>query len=500
MSKTVRACTNCVRAKAKCLPNHNGCERCLRLHKTCTPSPPLRRQQPISRLSVGHVHALEAKLDSLASLLSQCQPQLQSPAETLPECPEPSPLSPATDDELTLTLFQRHFLPFLPLVVLDTTAAQLQQDKPLLWAAIAAVATPCASRQRQLSLQMRHIVAREAFVKGTCSLDFLLALMVYAVWDRHREHKEALATNLIQQAVAIVYELGLHEPPPKDPAVRLAYDVKCILQPVRLTRRETVEERRALLACYTLSSLPWTAYLDECVSTLEAHKEADDLLLCQLAKLRLIVDTANTAYCHAYDPSHQESALLHLHSLTHRLGSFKAGIPPSLAQNKLLRLQRHHTEMVVHDIGLRDSLFTGPSQARVDCLQADLAAARNWVDVFLTLQPCDYYGLPFSVFTQMNRWLVVALRLNTCDCPGWDMNLFREQVDVPAAFNAVVNHFSRVRDEVPLDTTLEADVFSLIAAKIEARKEALEARLGYLPSFWDLQFDELVGIDYNMLL
>jgi hypothetical protein len=158
----------------------------------------MRKRQQASRLS-SQVHALEARLNSLTSLLSQNQAQLPSPVEMLPGCPEsilneralseqtiqsePSPFSPSIDDdELTLTLFQRHFLPFFPLVVLDTTAAQLQQDKPLLWTAIAAVATPCASRQRLLSLQMRQVVAQEAFVKGTCSLDFLLAVMVYSMW------------------------------------------------------------------------------------------------------------------------------------------------------------------------------------------------------------------------------------------------------------------------------------------------------------------------------
>jgi hypothetical protein len=308
-------------------------------------------------------------------------------------------------------------------------------------------------------------------------------------------------TNLTQQAVAIVYELGLYEPPSKDPRVNFAYDVKGVPQYARrLTRCETIDERRALLACYFLSSLPWTAYLDECVSTLETNKETNDLLLCQLVKLRFIADTAYTAYCHAHDPSHQESVFLHLQSLTHRLNSFRAEIPPSLAQNKLLRLQLHHTGMTVHEIGLRDSVFTGSSQARLDCLQADLSAARNWADVFVALRPCDYYGLPFSTFAQLKQCLVVAFKLNACDCAGWDTNLFREQMDMPAVIDAIVNRFARVPDEVPLDTRLEEDVFSLMAAKVAAKRSTLEAELGYLPSFWDVQFNELVGIEYSMLV
>ena len=103
-------------------------------------------------------------------------------------------------------------------------------------------------------------------------MDFLLAVIVYAVWyelktfaasftgltsgdrDRHRGHHESILSNLVQQAVAIVYHLGLHATLPNDPGLALMYDLRGIPRPPRLTRTETLEERRALLACYILSS------------------------------------------------------------------------------------------------------------------------------------------------------------------------------------------------------------------------------------------------------
>ncbi|OJJ45998.1 hypothetical protein ASPZODRAFT_142635 [Penicilliopsis zonata CBS 506.65] len=501
MSKTNRACTNCVRAKAKCSPNVNGtekCERCLRLNKECIPSAPMRKRRPGSSVAAGKVQALEAKLDSLASLLQtqtlHTLPQaLQTPASTSSQ-PTGQPGQPAESADQTLALFNRLFLFFFPLVRLEnTTAAQLQQERPLLWAAISAVATPCVARQRSLSLQMREVIAREAYVKGTCSLDFFNAVTVFAVWDRHRNHNDALLTNLMQQAVASIYELGLHEPPPSDPGLILSYDIKGIPRPSRMTRAETVEERRALLSCYLLSgrnqSLRWTAYFDECLAVLEGNE--DDLLLCQLVRLRLLAETAHTAWSGVKHTSDLSSAMLHLRSLKHQLQVFRDNIPPQLLQNKPLLLQLHDTEVTVHEIGLREIFSPGTTGPRVAILLELMQAAHRWADVFLTLQPAELYGMPFSALGQMNRCLVVGFRLNAIDWPGWDRNLFREQLDVPRAFDHIMTAFGRVKDEVPLDTQLEMDVFSVLAAKMTAKQPNWEAELGYLPSFWDFSFDEL---------
>ncbi|WQF80723.1 Putative zn(2)Cys(6) fungal-type DNA-binding domain-containing protein [Colletotrichum destructivum] len=66
-----RACTNCSRAKCKCIlrPVGGACERCHRLSKTCQPSNPIRRRSkkpPSSRTA-----QLEEKLDGLVTLLRQ---------------------------------------------------------------------------------------------------------------------------------------------------------------------------------------------------------------------------------------------------------------------------------------------------------------------------------------------------------------------------------------------------------------------------------------------
>lgn len=167
--------------------------RCFRLHKTCQPSAPIRKRGPASsQLPATRVLALEAKLDGLTSLL-----QLQSAQST------PSPLPPPTaalapgEAVWTLTLFRQHCLAFFPVVAITESATpqQIQQEKPLLWAAIAAVATPSAAQHRRLSLQMRELIGREAHVKGTCCIDFLLAVMVYTAWYEPRHEPDHSQTD-----------------------------------------------------------------------------------------------------------------------------------------------------------------------------------------------------------------------------------------------------------------------------------------------------------------
>lgn len=89
----LRACTNCVRAKAKCSVGvviKGRCERygpifiqttafiisflitdgrCHRMNKECTPSPPIRKRRVMKRPSVMETSKLEQKLDGIVTLL-----------------------------------------------------------------------------------------------------------------------------------------------------------------------------------------------------------------------------------------------------------------------------------------------------------------------------------------------------------------------------------------------------------------------------------------------
>ena len=73
--------------------------------------------------------------------------------------------------------------------------------------------------------------------------------------DRRYGLDKPIFTSLVQLAIAILYDLGLDKPPSNDPGLILEYDLKGARKPSRFSRSPTLEERRALLGCFLLSSV-----------------------------------------------------------------------------------------------------------------------------------------------------------------------------------------------------------------------------------------------------
>ncbi|KAK2015906.1 hypothetical protein LZ32DRAFT_112731 [Colletotrichum eremochloae] len=92
-----RACTNCSRAKCKCIlrPVGGACERCHRLGKTCHPSNPVRRRSRKPRSS--RTAQLEEKLDGLVTMLRHSgRPDLPPELGVRVTVPHPAPATAAT--------------------------------------------------------------------------------------------------------------------------------------------------------------------------------------------------------------------------------------------------------------------------------------------------------------------------------------------------------------------------------------------------------------------
>jgi len=93
-------------------------------------------------------------------------------------------------------------------------------------------------------------------------------------------------------------------------------------------------------SCSTLrkgSTLPWTAYSNECLQVIEAEKEFEsDTLLVQLVKLRLISERVNEMPWLspvAENTPMRAPAPIYLKSLEAQLQDFKSNIPSELSDN-----------------------------------------------------------------------------------------------------------------------------------------------------------------------
>ncbi|KAL4900319.1 hypothetical protein BDW74DRAFT_170898 [Aspergillus multicolor] len=308
-----QACTQCYKAKCRCVrtPSGDSCERCLRLKKRCEPSESVRRRNPHAQntnVSDRRIARLEDKMESLLSAMQSfigsngaavnmsgefvpsanayqsSNAALVTPPSTTSGFGEgpvfasasvaavspnsnlqnpiflstPAP-SPNQADE-RLNFFRSKVLPSFPFIDLtpDMTTWYLRQNRPLLYQAICTVTT-FSTQERLIQVEeLKQKLFSSAFMKLESNIDLLLAALTYLAWSTDPFLGRAdLVSRLMMLAISLVYDLRLFKPSSKD--------VQLIMT---ITQGETDEDRpaqdetpygllerqRAVLACFILSS------------------------------------------------------------------------------------------------------------------------------------------------------------------------------------------------------------------------------------------------------
>lgn len=254
-----RSCTNCSRAKCKCIlrPGGQDCERCHRLGKECQPMTTSRRRVG-KKTASSRTAQLEEKLDDLVSILraSQSSSQQQVPASApvptsapaflpTPNFPTNSrldslataatsnssqiggtvpdafslavgtmvdmrshhennskndtytpPEPTLSEAELYLNKF-REWLTMFPFMVLphDVTAASLKNDRPFLWSCIMNVTSMSVRQQAIMKEKIRVEAATRIIVNNERNMDVLLGLIAYLGWQVNRNMQTDEVSN-----------------------------------------------------------------------------------------------------------------------------------------------------------------------------------------------------------------------------------------------------------------------------------------------------------------
>jgi hypothetical protein len=132
--------------------------------------------------------------------------------------------------------------------------------------------------------------------------------------------------SLTQLAIAILYDLVLDKQHTKNVALMLAFDLKGSGKPSGVSWTPTMEERRALLGCFLISSV---------------HVYFRSLLpqanICSLQVMLYFTERKHSAM--------RVPAMVYLKSLEAQLQDFKANIPSELSDNSksLLPYTETHT-------------------------------------------------------------------------------------------------------------------------------------------------------------
>lgn len=161
--------------------------------------------------------------------------------------------TPAEAEEF-LTSFCATKMNYFPFVYIpaSTSAQQLREEKPFLWLCIMSVASNSTSQQQALNGRVRQIVGEEMVQKSERTLDLLLGLLTFLGWISYHVHKPSLSL-FTRLATSLVCDLGLNQPIHKGMP-----DAVCIAPmkyPPPRTAPRTMEERRAVLGCFLITSV-----------------------------------------------------------------------------------------------------------------------------------------------------------------------------------------------------------------------------------------------------
>lgn len=370
--------------------------------------------------------------------------------------------------EEVLRAFRSGPLKYLPFVYIPdgVSAAELKTESPFLWFCICAVQCKHTARQSALSVNIREKAAQALLVDCRKNLDILQGLLVYLGWVTfHCQPQKHSLCTYIQLAISVVFDLGLQKSPPDG-----SHPADCdwngptqnLLFPVSRTR--TMNERRALLSCFLLSSfisqflckpdpMRWTAHMKECLEVLTERKETpNDAVLVQLVQIQLVVDKVIRRSWDESGLATEEGPRLptsfFIQTMQHQLRSIRSRIPPELADNKVVLFHLYQAEVTVYELALSRSAtrVENVDVTRISHLYACLAATKNWLDLLLTLSPEEYVFLPVTIIFQVSHCLSTLFYLSTFDYPGWDKEAVTRIADLQSVSQEVIDRLGSVAE------------------------------------------------------
>ena len=252
-----------------------------------------QRNNPVTRIA-----QLEGKLDGLVSLLQAGRlvtlpqsghvlspPHSNSSTSLSPGPTAAVPASPASsslafeasseEGDQCLSDFRSYMLKYFPIVDLSADTQWLRKERPFLFLCIMAVSSQSTQTKLALGERIKQTLAQRIILDndpGALNIDLLLGLLTFLTWGHdHLLHNAAPSlSRFTQLAMTLVFDLRLNKPLSDEsnmlPVGSLAGGCAVPRGPAR-----SMEERRAVLGCFVMSSMFVPAAPHGC--TLRACKE-----------------------------------------------------------------------------------------------------------------------------------------------------------------------------------------------------------------------------------
>ena len=163
------------------------------------------------------------------------------------------------DTKECLDYFRDHMLRYFAFLQLPEDTQHLREERPFLFLCVIAASSKATQKRLALGERIKQILAQRIILGNdnkAINIDLLLGLLTFLIWG-HDQLLHGTPTSLsrfMQLAMSLVFELRLNKPLPKETNMLPigTPEPDCPLQrgPAR-----SLEERRAVLACFVMSSV-----------------------------------------------------------------------------------------------------------------------------------------------------------------------------------------------------------------------------------------------------
>lgn len=246
---------------------------------------------------------------------------------------------------------------------------------------------------------------------------------------------------------------------------------------------------------FRIDALRWNPHMEESLTVLMEAKECvEDELLVSLVKIQLVMDKV---YHLRRDGDNKTPSLFYTKAFQSQLQSVKEQIPQHLRQDsestyidrvadsfiliqstEAILLYLANAEIVIHEVAIQTpSLPNAPELHRLESLCTSLQASKSWLDIWLSITPEQYMGIPFTMYFQFSRALVSLYKLSTLDDPAWDRNMVRNTANVLEILDRVQYMMKRCADHLAVPSELEWNIFEKAVKMVQSIKQSWEPKL-----------------------
>ncbi|WPG98008.1 Hypothetical protein R9X50_00079200 [Acrodontium crateriforme] len=332
-----------------------------------------------------------------------------------------------------------HF-PFV--VIPDGDVATVQQTKPFLLqtAILASMNRDVDGSLRLEESIMRHL-SEEVFFNSARSLDLLQGLLVYIAWYHFRFFIGRKMTIMLQLAISIAADLGLTRPPKATDMIEL--QIKTGSSDAEEAKSRTLEERRAYMGCYYLSSIVEGGFHRR-IDPMRSTPHLDTCLRLQQFRARMAASLGSDIPSLSLDYSQETGKSIK--SLQADLANLRRTAPLFGAPQAACNM--HHLDL---EIQLYEIAFT-PSDPKEASKSQRLAFLRNCLSsvkavfgIWFSLQVSEFFDFSYPTQIHLGHAIIILCRLSTLNTPGWDLEETRAIIDFAGVIDDLQASLERLK-------------------------------------------------------